>query len=163
MFEGRLVAICIADDKCAPLRVVEEVEAVPGRGLIGDRYFARQGTFWKGDSPDREVTLIEIEAVEALAGECQITIAPESARRNLVTQGVPLNHLVGREFAIGGVRLRGIRLCEPCGHLQKLTVAGIKDGLTHRGGLRAQVLTAGVLRRADPIRLVAAASVPAPS
>jgi MOSC domain-containing protein YiiM len=160
MFEGQLVAICIAADKCVPLCVVEEAEAVPGRGLVGDRYYERQGTFWKNDSPDREVTLIESEAIEALAGECQITIGPEQARRNLITRGVPLNHLVGREFVVGSVRLRGIRLCEPCGHLQKLTVDGIKDGLMHRGGLRAQVVVGGLMRLSDVIRPADAATAP---
>src|SRR5262249_11209361 len=131
---------------------VPEVQALAGQGLAGDRYCLQQGTFSKPGSPDREVTLIEIEAIEALSRETQIVLEPGKARRNLVTRGVPLNHLVGREFTVGQVLLRGLRLCEPCGHLESLTVKGIKDGLCHRGGLRSQILQGGVLRTGDSIR-----------
>jgi MOSC domain-containing protein YiiM len=161
MFEGRLVGIYIAERPREVPRGVEHREAVAGQGLEGDRYFRQEGTFSKPGAPDREVTLIEIEAIEALAKEYSITVEPPQARRNLVTQGVPLNHLVGKEFTIGAVRLCGLRLCEPCGHLEKLTVQGIKDGLKHRGGLRAQIVQGGTLRQGDVIRLVSTASVPA--
>jgi MOSC domain-containing protein YiiM len=151
MFQGQLVAICIAHRKAAPLECVDQVEAVAGRGLVGDRYFLGEGTFSK-PLADREVTLIESEALEALDHDCKVKLAPAQARRNLVTYGVPLNHLVGQEFLVGDVLLRGLRLCEPCGHLEKLTAAGVEDGLVHRGGLRAQILRGGVLRRGDAIR-----------
>jgi MOSC domain-containing protein YiiM len=157
MFTGRLVAICIAPARTGKLTCREEIEAVPGRGLAGDRYFLREGTYSKpGAAADREVTLIEIEAIEALQRDCQITLQPEDARRNLVTQGVPLNHLVGRDFTVGQVRLHGIRLCEPCGHLEKLTVVGVEIALKHRGGLRAQVVQGGLLRVGDPIQMAEA-------
>jgi MOSC domain-containing protein YiiM len=151
MFHGHLVAICVADAKGVELRTVNEIEAVAGRGLVGDRYFQQAGTFSKPGAPDREVTLIEGEALEAIARENQITLEPRKTRRNLVTRDVPLNHLVGRDFVVGEVLLRGLRLCEPCDHLQKLTVAGVKDGLHHRGGLRAQILRGGQLRTGDAI------------
>ena len=154
MFEGRLLGIYIAGAKSTPLGRVEEVQAVPGSGLAGDRYFFEQGTFSKPAGPDREVTLIEMEAIEALLRDCRINLDPGEARRNLVTHGVPLNHLVGKDFSIGDVVLHGIRLCEPCGHLESLTVKGIKEGLCHRGGLRAQILHGGVLRSGDVIRPV---------
>jgi MOSC domain-containing protein YiiM len=152
-FQGRLHGIYIADRKRADLQSVEEVQAIAGKGLAGDRYCRSEGSFSKPGSPDREVTLIEMEAIEALAHESKITFAPGHARRNLVTRGVPLNHLVGREFAIGDVVLRGLRLCEPCGHLESLTVTGVIQGLCHRGGLRAQILQGGLLRIGDTIQL----------
>jgi MOSC domain-containing protein YiiM len=152
MFQGRLIAICIGETKRADLRAVEMCEAVAGQGLVGDRYSRQDGTFSKPGSPDREVTLIESEALEALAREDGITLQPTQARRNLVTRDVPLNHLVGREFAVGPVVLAGIRLCEPCGHLEKLTLTGIKQGLCHRGGLRARIVRGGALRVGDSIR-----------
>ncbi|HLJ96119.1 MAG TPA: MOSC domain-containing protein [Gemmataceae bacterium] len=152
MFEGSLLAIYIGDRKREALQRVDTVQAVPGKGLAGDRYFLQQGTFTKPGSPDREVTLIEMEAIDALAKECQITLDPGQARRNLVTRGVPLNHLVGRPFRIGEVVLRGLRLCEPCDHLESLTVKGILDGLRHRGGLRAQIVEGGLVRAGDAIR-----------
>jgi MOSC domain-containing protein YiiM len=155
MFEGKLVGIYIGEQKCEELRSIDNVRAVEGKGLEGDRYFLQQGTFTKPDIPALEVTLIEIEAIEALAREKDLTLNPGQARRNLVTQDVPLNHLVGKDFQIGEVVLRGLALCEPCSHLQSLTAEAILDGLRHRGGLRAQVLKGGVLRTGDSIRAVA--------
>ena len=145
MFHCQLVGIFLAHRKGEDLQAVDKIEAVSGRGLVGDRYFLKEGTFSDKDGPDREVTLIEIEALEGLAREYEIALAPAQARRNLVTRGVPLNHLVGKTFTVGAVLLRGIRLCEPCGHLEKLTCVGVKRGLVHRGGLRAQVMEGGVL------------------
>jgi len=152
MFEGRLEAIYIGPEKRADLQMVSQVEAMPGKGLDGDRYYHQQGTFSKPGSVDREVTLIEIEAIEALKRENELSLGAGQARRNLVTRGVPLNHLVGQEFQVGEIVLRGIRLCEPCGHLESLTIKGVKDGLCHRGGLRAQIVRGGTIRVGDFIR-----------
>ncbi len=149
---AQLVGIYIAEVKASEPRSLTEVWAVPGHGLEGDRYFKHEGTFSKPGKADREVTLVEAEAVEALARDYDVRIQEGETRRNLVTRGIPLNHLVGKEFLVGEVRLRAIRLCEPCGHLEKLTVPGVEKGLIHRGGLRAQILTEGVLRRGDPIQ-----------
>ena len=145
MFQGKLIGIYVGKRKGEDLCAVETVEAVAGRGLAGDRYFLKEGTFSTKDGPDREVTLVETEALEGLTREYEITLQPNQARRNLLTRGVPLNHLVGQTFAIGPVILRGIRLCEPCGHLEKLTCKGVEKGLIHRGGLRAQVIQGGLL------------------
>lgn len=145
MFHGQLINIFVAAHKGKDLTPIDQVEAVSGRGLVGDRYFLKEGTFSAKDGPDREVTLIEAEALEGLAREYEITLPPVQARRNLLTRGVPLNHLVGKTFKVGNVVLCGIRLCEPCGHLEKLTFKGVEKGLKHRGGLRAQIVAGGVL------------------
>lgn len=130
---------------------VAAVRAVPGQGLEGDRYFQKQGTFWK-DQPDFEVTLIESEAFDGMRRESTLDLDSAEGRRNLVTRGVALNHLVDREFQVGEVRMRGIRLCEPCSHLAKISgKPGILGGLIHRGGLRAQILTAGSVKVGDPV------------
>jgi MOSC domain-containing protein YiiM len=128
-----------------------EVRAIAGKGLEGDRYFTQTGTYSKKPRPDREVTLIEIEAIEALAQEYKIALEPAAARRNIVTRGVPLNHLVGEVFRVGDVTLRGLRLCEPCAHLERLSHPGVREALIHRGGLRAQILTDGMIRVGDSI------------
>ena len=133
------------------MQSVSEVRAVPGKGLEGDRYFVRQGTFYK-PQPDRELTLIEAEAIEALRREFDIDFGLSDSRRNVVTRGVPLNHLVGREFWIGNVKARGLKLCEPCSHLQRLSNQKVLPGLVHRGGLRAQVLTEGVIRVGELVK-----------
>ena len=136
----------------APMVSLDSALAVPGRGLEGDRYFNKQGTFWK-ERPDFQVTFIEAEAIEALKRDYGLALAPQNARRNLLTRGVALNHLVGREFFLGEVRFRGIRLCEPCAHLQELTGLDVIRGLRHRGGLRAEVLSEGPLRVGDSFRV----------
>lgn len=150
MWSGKVDSIHIAPAAKAPTRAVEQVEAVPGAGLTEDRYFLKQGTFFKPE-PDYELTLIEAEAIEAAAREYKVSLAPGEARRNLVTRGVPLNHLVGRDFQVGGVKLHGIRLCEPCSHLEALTGAPVIKAFRHRGGLRAQILTQGIIRVGDPV------------
>ena len=155
MHKGIVVSIHIAPSDTQPMQSVVDAHAVPGRGLEGDRYFSKTGTFWK-DQPDREVTLIESEAFEGMKRETGLDLQPSEGRRNIVTRGVALNHLVGQEFHVGDVRLRGIRLCEPCTHLAKVSQQpGIIDGLVHRGGLRAQILSDGIIHLNDSIEAAA--------
>lgn len=151
-YRGFVVSIYIAPVAAAPARSVTEVRAVPGRGLEGDRYFAEAGTFSHKKKPWNEATFIEIEAIEAIARDYGISLSPSDTRRNIITRGVALNHLVGRTFRVGAARFEGLRLCEPCGHLEKLTREGVKQALLHRGGLRARVLAAGVFRAGDEVR-----------
>ncbi len=148
---GEVATIHISPEAEGAMRSVRTVRAVPGRGLEGDRYFRAVGTYSDRPGAGREVTLIELEAIEAMARDSEAQIAPGDARRNVVTRGVALNHLVGREFRVGDVRMRGVRLCEPCSHLESLTRRGVLEGLVHRGGLRAQILTEGDIHVGDPI------------
>ena len=151
MTQGTVVSIHIAAAAAGPAVSVSEVRAVPGKGLGGDRYFKQVGTYSNNPGSGRDVTLIEIEAIEALKRDHGIELAPGESRRNIVTRGVPLNHLVGRDFKVGEVTLRGTRLCEPCAHLQKLTQQGVMRGLVHRGGLRTEIITGGIIRVGDKI------------
>ena len=130
------------------------VRALAGKGLEGDRYANGVGTFSGQVGSGREVTLIEVEAITSLAREYDVEIDPADSRRNLVTQDLPLNHLVGREFKVGDVTLRGSRLCEPCGHLETLTRPGVRRGLVHRGGLRAEIVDGGMIRTGDGVTTV---------
>jgi hypothetical protein len=132
---------------------VTEVEAVPGRGLAGDRYFSGEGTFWRQGKPGQDLTLVEAEAIEALASEHGVAIAPEEARRNVLTRGADLNSLVGRTFFVGEVECRGDRLCDPCSHLERLTKPGTLRGLAGRGGLRADIVSPGRIRPGDRLRV----------
>jgi len=154
MTEGVLVSIHIAASAGAPPKAIDSVRALSGKGLEGDRYLSRAGTYSYQQGSSRQVTLIEIEAIEALKRDYGIELNPGESRRNLVTRGVPLNHLVGREFKVGAVTLRGIELCEPCAHLQKLTQQGVMRGLAHRGGLNAEIVADGLIRIGDAIDAV---------
>jgi MOSC domain-containing protein YiiM len=150
---GSVVSLHVAPTGAAPIQNRDRVEAVAGRGLEDDRYFAGLGTFSREPGSGRHVTLIEIEAIEGLKRDYGIDIAPDKSRRNIVTRDVAVNHLVEREFLIGRVRLRGTRLCEPCAHLEQLTECGALRGLVHRGGLRAEILSGGTIHVGDPITL----------
>jgi MOSC domain-containing protein YiiM len=153
MFQGKLLAIAIACQAKGVMESVETVEVVAGEGLCGDRYGAGIGAaqFRGRRPPEKEVTLIAREAIEAANDEFNYTIAHLDTRRNLLTEGVPLNDLVGKTFRVGPVVLKGLELCEPCGYLEKRTFAGIKDALKHRGGLRCCVVEGGEIRVGDEI------------
>lgn len=152
MFQGRLLAIGVAAAAGEPLETVAQIEAVAGQGLAGDRYALCRGAFQKGEIlPSQQVTLIEREALDAVASDYKMPVAHLETRRNLLVEHVPLNHLVGRTFRVGPVLLRGVKLCEPCGYLEKITRPGIEKALRHRGGLRAEVVRGGTLRVGDEI------------
>ena len=148
-----VMAIYIASSGAAPMRPVVSVQAVAGKGLEGDRYHRQLGTYSNETGSGREVTLVEIEAIEALKKDYDVSLEGGQSRRNIITRGVALNHLVQRNFQIGDVVLRGTRLCEPCFHLEKLTAKGAMRGLIHRGGLRAEIIKGGTIRVGDVIAL----------
>jgi len=135
------------------------IRVIAGSGIEGDRYFGRQ------DEPGQNLTLIEIEEVEAFLREQQRGSDVSITHRNLLTRGVKLNDLVGVEFSIGDVRLRGVELCEPCLGMGKalaspnITAAQVVKRFVHRGGLRADVLSSGVIERGAAVLLPA--SMPA--
>jgi MOSC domain-containing protein YiiM len=126
---------------------VKQAKALAGRGLDGDRYAAKAGTFTPGNPTIRgyDLTLVEAEVLDGLTLPDGSRLERTGARRNIVTRGVDLNALVGRRFRIGDVECLGQRLCEPCAHLERLTTKGTLRALIHRGGLRADVLTDGVI------------------
>lgn len=157
---GHVVSLHVADAASAPMKSVEEVRAWPGRGLEGDRYFRKAGTFSAKDGADREITLVETEALEALLRDYGVALEPGETRRNVATRGVPLNHFVGRVFRVGGATARGLRLCEPCTHMERLSGKRIRAGLVHRGGLRARLLSEGTIRVGDEVTLLGAAEPP---
>src|SRR5207249_9883389 len=106
---GRVVGLFVGTMPGDPMTSVAEVTAVAGKGLDGDRYAEGRGTFSSTPGTGRQVTLIESEAVAAAGREYGVAVDPSQTRRNVVTADVPLNHLVGREFTVGDVRLRGVR------------------------------------------------------
>jgi MOSC domain-containing protein YiiM len=151
MWQGTVIAIGITPNGSEPITLVNEVNAISGKGLEGDRYFAGDGSFSKNAGTGREVTLIEAEAIDALERDYGYKLDYKDARRNVITRGVPLNHLVGQEFRVGEVTLRGVRLSEPCNHLAGLTNEKVRAGLVHRGGLRADIVSAGAIRVGDVV------------
>ncbi|MCA1674913.1 MAG: MOSC domain-containing protein [Actinobacteria bacterium] len=152
--DGRVVALYVAEAAGQPMRAREQVRAVPGRGVEGDRYFNASGVFSSETAPGREMTeltLIEIEVIEDLNLH-GVALRPSETRRNMVTEGVPLNELVGRTFRTGDVSLLGVSLCEPCAYLVKSrSDRGVLRGLVHKGGLRAKILSEGTIGLGDRV------------
>lgn len=155
---GTVEAVFLAGEHGDPPESVDSAAAVAGGGLRGDRHFEAPG-----DDPESgresgcDLTLVEAEAVDAIASEADIDLAPGAHRRNVVTRGVPLNHLVGERFRVGEVVCEGQALCEPCGHLQSLVGEdGLVTALTHRGGLEARVVESGTVATDDAVEWDAA-------
>jgi len=140
---GTILSIQIAPNANGHLQNLEAVNAVEGVGLEGDRYHKRAGTYSNKHDESREATFIESEALEALTNDYHIELNGAESRRNFTTSGVALNHLVGRQFKVGEAIFRGIRLCEPCTHLEEVSGKPVRKGLIHRGGLRAQIVKSG--------------------
>jgi hypothetical protein len=156
---GRLEAIHIARGASAPMQACEDIEARAGQGLVGDRYFEKNGFYSERPTEPgaREVTLFEAEVLDRLAREHRITLGAGEHRRNLTTRGVRLDELVGQRFQIGHVVLEGVKDCPPCEHLQSLVGKPILGPLVNSGGLRARVVVGGTLRVGDGIVVPAAA------
>ena len=147
MSEGRVASIYIGPEPEGPMQAVQGVVAVAGRGLEGDRYFQPAG----GD-PDKEITLIESEAIAAAADESGVDIRAEDARRNVVTEGVRLDELVGETFRVGEVEVEAIEPNPPCNHLQQLAGKPLLRPLARRGGVRGRIVTGGTIEVGAPIR-----------
>jgi MOSC domain-containing protein YiiM len=152
--EGTVEGIFIAPTAKAPMESLQDVDAITGDGLAGDRYHNGSGTYWKMEKPGQEVTLIEAETLERLAAEFGITLAPGASRRNIVTRGVRLGDLLHKRFAIGPVEVVGIRDCPPCAHLEALTETGVRAALEGVGGLRTDIVVGGRISVGDRIILL---------
>ena len=149
---GTLEGIYVAPTAAAPLRSVASARAEPRRGLQGDRYFERVGTYSNRPGGGRELTMIAAETLEALA-EAGLPLPDGASRRNLVTRGVALDELIGKAVWVGDVLCDVVRDCPPCAHLESLTQPGVLDALVGRGGIRLEIRDGGTLRVGDAIRL----------
>jgi hypothetical protein len=146
---GKVVGLMTAPQGAAEAIACTSVSARPG-GIDGDRYQDRTGTF--STDPRRvgqDITLIEAEALDELKAS-GISIAPENARRNVVTRGIDLDALIGKPFRIGEVSCYGQRRAEPCAHLERLTPGTLRP-LVHRGGIRADILESGIINIGDTV------------
>jgi MOSC domain-containing protein YiiM len=146
---GSVKAIFVSPTAGAPTESLDAVLAIPGRGLEGDRHTDGHGTFPSG-LPGSALTLIEDEVCRSFTPH----LAADEHRRNVVTDGIDLNALVGQEFTIGAVRCRGMRLCEPCTVVDGYGTRPLLRALVHRGGLRADILDEGTISVGEPVRAV---------
>jgi MOSC domain-containing protein YiiM len=137
---------------------VSRALAVAGRGLDGDRYASGTGTWSGRPGGGRQLTLIAQEDLDAVARISGIRIDAAASRRNVLTTGIDLRALVGRQFRVGEARCLGIRLCEPCSYLEEKTQPGVLRALVHRAGLRADIIEGGEIAVGD--RLLEVSEVP---
>jgi MOSC domain-containing protein YiiM len=151
--EGVVHAIHVAPETGAPVESRETVPAEADAGLRGDRYFDGTGTFASRDGSD--ITLIEREALDAVEADHDIALEPGVHRRNVTTEGIALDHLVGERFRVGEAVCVGTELCEPCSYLERhLEREGVREALVHRGGLRARIVEGGTLAVGDAVEAV---------
>lgn len=127
------------------------IAATVACGLAGDRYATNISRHDRGYTKIRHVTLIEEETVAALKRDHEIDVMPILLRRNLLTRGVPLAHLIGRRFRIGEVVLEGTELAEPCQYVADLIGQPVLAPLVHRGGIRAEIVQGGEIHAGDEI------------
>jgi MOSC domain-containing protein YiiM len=144
-------AIFTAPNASAPMVCHERIRAIAGKGLEGDRYTLGTG-FYSDGQDGRQLTLIEAEDLERLNAS-GVELAQHECRRNLVTRGVALPSLIGRRFRVGEVLCEGVRMCPPCVHLEELTRPGPLRGLARSGGIRAHILSDGLISAGDAIRV----------
>ena len=151
-WKGSVVSIFVAAKSAEEMVSLSSVRAFADRGLEGDRFFRDS---WNAiDRSDKAVSFIEDEVLELAAEELGLESIAQKTRRNIVTRGVPLIDLLHRDFVVGGVRMRGIRLFEPCGHLVQVSkLPGIFKALHHRSGLKAAILSDGVISVGNRIAL----------
>jgi len=150
---GKVIEILLAANAGDTLDPYPSAKLEAGKGIIGDRYHSTQGTFsekLKG-APGLEVTLIEQEQINAFNATTNLNYSNGDFRRNIVTENIDLNALVDKEFYIGLVKLKGILLCEPCAYLAKRLDQQIIELMTHKAGLRAQILVSGNIAISDTI------------
>ena len=150
-WQGELLHIHVALRASAPMQAMSEARLIAGTGIEGDCYAARTGTYSNRHHIDRQVTLIEVETLEALVRDRGIELAPHEHRRNLTTRGVPLNHLVGQYLRIGDCVLYGGRLNVPCIYLENLVGKTVFKPLLNRSGLNCRIVVGGIIRIGDPI------------
>ena len=146
MWKGTVVHTQLAAQGGAPMVVMPELTAIAGKGIEGDRYLKGIGFFSHNKGPHRQVTLFESEVLETLKRDHNKVLTPTECRMNLITRGVPLSYLVGKTFRAGAVTLRGVKLNEPCQHLEDVVGESIISCLVHRCGLFAEVLEGGKIR-----------------
>ena len=133
------------------MRSLGELVLEAGVGGVGERYALRRGFYSDLHHDGRQVTLFESETLQAIERDYKISLAPTDHRRNITTQDVPLNHLVGKRFTVGAALLEGVMLSVPCRHIEQITGKEIFNAMLHRSGLRARIVRGGPVRVGDVI------------
>jgi MOSC domain-containing protein YiiM len=141
---GQVTWIGIRPERKAPMIHLNKVEAISGKGLVGDRYASKNGK--------RQVTLIQGEHLLAIASLLGRTdVAPELFRRNLVVTGINLLALKDKQFHVGSALLEYTGICHPCSAMEATFGAGGYNAVRGHGGITARILESGEIKIGDQV------------
>ena len=146
-----VIKICFTENEGEELCDVNSIQVISNKGIVNDRYFKNN------NDKDKQITLIESENIDYFNERLQTNISYIDFRRNIISKGIKLNELIGKEILIGEVKLKGHRLCDPCKYLQdklkkKYTIKNLSN-LYNRGGLRCEILSNGRISINDKIKI----------
>lgn len=136
-----------------PMHSFAQLNLIAGKGIEGDRYTNEAGYYSNKPEEGRQVTLFEIETLDAIKRELGIELLPSEHRRNITVEGVPLNHLVHKRFWVGAVLLEATRLSTPCKHVEDVTEKAVFNALVNRAGLNCKIIQGGLIKVGDVICL----------
>jgi MOSC domain-containing protein YiiM len=148
---GKIVALHRCAQAAAPMEEQTKLVLHAGKGVENDRYMLGTGYYSSKPEEGRQITLFEIETLDALKRDYNLELTPAEHRRNVTVEGVPLNHLVGRRFRLGTTVLEATRLSTPCAYIETITKKRIFKPLMHRSGLNCRIVEGGIVTLGAPV------------
>ena len=146
---AKVIKIGLTDKNNQKIKEVKTIDVIKNQGIVGDRHFR------EFNDPFSQLTLIESENIDYYNLKYKLDIPYIDFRRNIVTEGIKLNELVGKKILIGDVRVEGIDLCRPCRHLNEiLNQNNILKEFLRRGGLRCQISNSSKINLGDQIKII---------
>tara|TARA_B100001063_G_C16743352_1_gene546057 strand:- start:1060 stop:1506 length:447 start_codon:yes stop_codon:yes gene_type:complete len=146
---SKVFKLGISEKNNQKIKEIQSIEVVMNQGIVGDRHFK------EFNDPYCQLTIIESENVDYYNYKYGLDIPYINFRRNIITKGIQLNGLIGKEILIGNVKVKGIDLCRPCKHLtEMLNQNNIIKEFLRRGGLRCQILTSSKIDIGDEIKVL---------
>ena len=143
----KVIQIAISEKNGKMMKNVSSVETIAGKGLLNDRHFK------ENNEKKSQITLIEIESINHYNKIAGTSISPINFRRNIITEGVKLNELLGTTFLIGKIKVKAHDLCRPCKYLQEtLDQKKLVKELWNMGGLRCEIINSGTIFVNDEIK-----------
>ncbi len=150
-WQGKITSLHLTQRASQPMQSVEQLKLIAGVGIEGDRYSSEQGYYSDRPEPGRQITLFEIETLEALKRDHDVVLDANEHRRNITVTNTPLNHLVGLRFKVGDCLLEATRLSTPCKHIEDVTGKTISRWLINRSGLNCIIVEGGDIRVGDEV------------
>ena len=143
---SKVIKLGIANSNNKKIKEVESIEVLANKGVVGDRHFSDY------NDPFCQLTLIESENIDFYNLKYGLNIPYVEFRRNIVTEGIRLNELIGKKLRIGNVEVEAVDLCRPCRHLTEILCQdNILKEFLRKGGLRCQILSSSIIKIGDEI------------